>query len=156
MTTTVLYKKESMLYSFGGEVAGGSASGGAISNNQVAVKGTLKDDKTPGNTGVLATGLIVGGTYNIASNTNRVDSVMSGNVVEIENAHIKKAQDARGTGIFGGYIYLTASNRNRTNPTDATGNRVEIRNSIIDTSSVGGLYIGNVPNPGDKGSVISK
>ena len=81
---------------------------------------------------------------------------MSGNVVEIENAHIKKAQDARGTGIFGGYIYLTASNRNRTNPTEATGNRVEIRNSIIDTSSVGGLYIGNVPNPGDKGSVISK
>lgn len=156
VTTTVSYKKESMLYSFGGEVAGGSASGGAISNNLVAVKGTLKDDKTPGNTGVLATGLIVGGTYNIASNTNRVDSVMSGNVVEIENAHIKKAQDARGTGIFGGYIFLTASNRNRTNPTDATGNRVEIRNSIIDTSSVGGLYIGYVPNPGDKGSVMSK
>lgn len=75
---------------------------------------------------------------------------MSGNMVEIENAHIKKAQDARGTGIFGGYIYLTASNRNRRNPTDATGNRVEIRNSIIDTSSVGGLYIGNVPNPGNK------
>ena len=156
VTTTVSYKKESMFYSFGGEVAGGSASGGAISNNLVAVKGTLKDDKTPGNTGVLATGLIVGGTYNIASNTNRVDSVMSGNMVEIENAHIKKAQDARGTGIFGGYIYLTASNRNRTNPTDATGNRIEIRNSIIDTSSVGGHYIGNVPNPGDKGSVISK
>lgn len=39
VTSTVSYKKESMLYSFGGEVAGGSASGGAISNNLVAVKG---------------------------------------------------------------------------------------------------------------------
>lgn len=33
---------------------------------------------------------------------------------------------------------------------------MEIRNSVIDTSSVGGLYVGNVPNPGDKDSLVSK
>ena len=154
--TTASYQKDKYLYSFGGEVAGGAASAGTIRDNHVYIKGSITDDAKPDSAGVLETGLIVGGAYNVPDKTFRVDLVMSGNIVAIDGAWIKKAEGAQGTGIFGGYIFLGSSNPKVDKITDGTGNRVEIRNSVIDTSSVGGLYVGNVPNPGDKGSLVSK
>lgn len=156
MKTTASYQKDKYLYSFGGEVAGGAASAGTIRDSHVYIKGSITDDAKPDSAGILETGLIVGGTNNVPDKTFRVDLVMSGNTVEIDGVWIKKAEGAQGTGIFGGYIFLGSSNPKVDKITDGTGNRVEIRNSVIDTSSVGGLYVGNVPNPGDKDSLVSK